>query len=259
MKTTSILYLNKKIIFPIFLMIFIQNCFAKEKVIAKIPEASGISYSYKSNSLFVVNDEGSIYEISKKGKILRERKIGNFDFEGISVDDEKNLLLIALEGDDDILVLNKENFKKITQISIKRKFNGKKILKKGSNGLEGIALYKNNIYASNQSDKLYPKNDSSVIVVIDYNLDIKKQKIKSIIDPKLTDISGITFYNDILYMISDDNNLIVEYDIKKKKTIKRHKLSKKFAQEGITFDNKGKLFIADDNGQILKIKKYLEE
>lgn len=248
-----------KIILGIILIMSIQNLFAKQKVIAKIPEASGISYSYESNSLFVVNDEGTVYEISKKGKILREEKIGKYDFEGIVVDDQKNLLLIAVEGDDDILVLKKDNFKIKTQISIKRKHNGINILKKGGDGIEGIALYKNKIYASNQSNKKHPKADSSVIVVVDYNLNKKKVKVEKIINHKLTDISGLTFYKDILYMISDDNNFIVSYDLKKKKILRKDKLPKKFAQEGITFDNKGNLFIADDNGQILKIKKYLEE
>lgn len=240
-------------------MISFQSLFAKEKIIAKIPEASGISYSEKSNTLFVVNDEGSIYELSKKGKILREKKIGKYDLEGIVVDDINNVLLVADEKNDTILVLSKDNFKKQKKISIKRKFEGVKILKKGSDGIEGIALHNNKIYLSNQSDKLYPKDDSSVIVIIDYDLKNKRQKIKNIINHGLTDISGLTFFDDILYMISDDNNVIVSYDIKKKKILRKDKLPKKFAQEGITFDNKGNLFIADDKGQILKIKNYIEE
>lgn len=57
----------------LLLLTFSQNLFAKEKVIAKIPEASGIVYSEKSNTLFVVNDEGTIYEVSLRGKIKREK------------------------------------------------------------------------------------------------------------------------------------------------------------------------------------------
>jgi len=40
--------------------------------IVKIPEASGIDYCSTSDTLIVANDEGSYYEISKKGKILKE-------------------------------------------------------------------------------------------------------------------------------------------------------------------------------------------
>lgn len=249
----------KKFLLGILIIMLIQNLFAKEKIIAKIPEASGISYSAKSNTLFVVNDEGTIYELTKKGKILREKKIGKCDFEGIAVDDVNNVLLVANEKNDSILVLSKENFKKLNKISIKKKYEGVKILKKGADGIEGIALYNNKIYLSNQSNKLFPKDDSSVIIIINYDLKKKKQKIEDIINHGLTDISGLTFVDDILYMISDNNNFIVSYDTKKKKILRKDKLPKKFAQEGITFDNKGNLFIADDKGQILKIKKYLEE
>lgn len=249
----------KKILIGFILISLVNNLFAKEKVIAKIPEASGISYSKKSNTLFVVNDEGSIYEISKKGKILRNKKIGNYDFEGIVVDDKKELLLVAIEGDDKILILSKDDMSKKKEILIKRKFNGIKILKKGGNGIEGLALYKNKLYISNQSNKSYPKEDASVIAVINYNLTKKKQKIKEVLNHGYKDIAGLTFYEDKLFMVSDKKSLLIEYDMKKKKVIKKTKLSKKFAQEGITFDKRGNLFIADDNGQILKIKDFIKK
>lgn len=248
----------KKLLIGLILITSIQNIFAKEKVIAKIPEASGISYSAKSNSLFVVNDEGTIYELSKKGKILRSKKIGKYDLEGIVVDDENELLLVAVEGADNILIVSKNDMSIKKEISIKRKFDGVKVLKKGADGLEGLALYKNEIYASNQSNNLYPKADSSVIVIIDYDLTKTKQKIKRIINHGFKDIAGLTFYKDTLFMVSDEKALLIQYNIKKKKVIRKDKLSKKFAQEGITFDNKGNLFIADDFGKILKIKNFLK-
>lgn len=245
-----------KILLGILLVMSVNNIFAKEKIIAKIPEASGISYSYKSNTLFVVNDEGTIYELSLQGEILRKKKIGKYDLEGIAVDDENNLLLLAIEGDDEILILSKKKLKEKHKVSIKRDYKGVKVLKKGNDGLEGLALYKDKIYASNQSNNKYPKDDSSVIVIIDYDLKKKKQKIKDIIDHGFIDIAGLTFYNDILFMVSDKKSLLIQYDIKLKKVIKKEKLPKKYAQEGITFDKNGTLYIADDNGQILKIEDY---
>ncbi len=112
------------------ILILSINMFAKEKVIAKIDEASGIAYSQKSNSLYVVNDEGTIYEITTKGKILRKEKIGKYDFEGIAIDEQNDLLLVAVEGDDNILILDKENLKIKKEISIKRKYKGINLLKK---------------------------------------------------------------------------------------------------------------------------------
>ncbi|NVJ54521.1 MAG: SdiA-regulated domain-containing protein [Campylobacteraceae bacterium] len=233
--------------------IFSINLFAKEKVIAKIPEASGIVYSEKSNTLFVVNDEGTIYELSLKGKIKREKKLGDYDLEGIAIDEKKNILLLANEENDEIILLNKKDFSLIKKIKIKGSYKGNKVLKKGKNGIEGITLYKDKIYASNQSNKPYPKEDSSVVIILD-NKSKKKLKIKDIIDHGYKDIAGLCFYKDFLYLVSDDANLLIKYDINSKKTIKEYKLSKKYAQEGITFDKKGNLYIADDKGKILKLK-----
>jgi uncharacterized protein YjiK len=247
----------KKLILGFIILISIQNLFAKEKVIAKVPEASGIVYSEKSNTLFVVNDEGKIYELSTKGQILKKLNLGKYDLEGITIDEDKGLLILAIEGDEKILVLNQDNFKILNEIKIKRKYKKINVLKKDSkNGIEGIVLFKDKLYISNQSKNKYPKADSSVIVIVDYDLNKKKLKIKNIIDHGITDVSGLTFYKDTLFMISDKNNLLLSYDIKNNKIIKKYKLSKKYAQEGLTFDKKGNLYIEDDNGQILKIKKF---
>ncbi|AXH13151.1 SdiA-regulated domain-containing protein [Halarcobacter bivalviorum] len=239
--------------FLLILFFSFQTLIAKEKVIAKIPEASGIVYSENSNTLFVVNDEGTIYELSLKGEIKREYKLGTYDLEAITIDEEKNLLLIANEEKDELLVVDIKDFTILNKIKIKGTYQGNKIIKKGKDGIEGLTLYKNKIYASNQSNKPYPKEDSSVIVILDYKMK-KKLEIVDIIDHKYKDIAGLTFYKDYLYLISDDANLLIKYDITSKKVVKEYKLSKKYAQEGITFDKKGRLYIADDNGQILKLK-----
>lgn len=250
--------MKEKLILGIILILLFQNLFAKEEVIAKIDEASGICYSKKSNTLFVVGDEGYIYELSLNGKILKQQYYKNYDFEGITIDEENSLLLVAVEGEDEIFIYSKKSLKYKSKISIKREYKKVKVLKKGGDGLEGITLYKNKIYISNQSNKKYPKKDSSFIAIIDYDLAKKKQKIKEIIDPKYKDIAGLSFHNDILYFVSDKKSLLVKYNLKKQKVLKEFKLNPKHSQEGITFDKDGNLYIADDNGQILKIKDFVK-
>jgi len=233
-------------------IVLASNLQIKDKnIVAKIPEASGICYSTIRNSLFVANDEGKIYEISKKGKILRDKKIGNYDLEGVACDNNKGVLLFAVEADDAILVVSQKKLKIKDKISIKRKFKDIKVLKKDKkHGLEAITIVDNNIYLSNQSFNKYPKKDSSVVFQID-NIKSKKAKIVKIIDHGYFDIAALTYHNKLLYMISDDKNLLVIYDLEKDRTIERVKLPK-FAQEGICFDDSNMLYIADDNGRILK-------
>ena len=81
-----------------------------------------------------------------------------------------------------------------------------------------------------------------------------KAKIIEVFNHGYIDIAGLTFHDGYLYMVSDKKNLLIKYDIKNNKTIKKVKL-KKSAQEGICFDDNGNVYIADDNGRILKYKK----
>ena len=85
------------------------------------------------------------------------------------------------------------------------------------------------------------------------SIDKKKAKIVKIFNHGYIDIAGMCFHNGYLYMTSDTKNLLIKYDIKKNKTIQKIKLPKS-AQEGICFDDKNNIYIADDNGAIIKYK-----
>ena len=204
--------------------------FLNAKVIAKIPEASGISISPKTNTLFVANDEGSIYEIDKKGKILRKKFLGKYDLEGVTCGKK---FLYFLDEQNMILKLSYE-FKIIKKTKIKD------IKKDKKHGLEGITKYKNGFLISKQSSKSLFFVDKKGKVIKKFHIGFK-------------DIAGLDVKGDILYIVSDRNDVLIEYDIKKEKIIKQTKLPK-FAQEGIAV-GKNNFFFADDNGRVLKVRK----
>ena len=246
---------NLKISVVVFILLSVLNLNAK--TIAKIPEASGIAYVQKSNSLFVANDEGTIYEITKKGKIVRKRFLGKYDLEGITYDKTNDKLLLAVEGDESILVLNRSSLDFEKEIKIKRKYKKLKLLKKSKKaGIEAIAIDENgNIYLSNQSRITYNKKlkvNASVVFKIGSQKK-NKAKIIEVFNHGYIDIAGLTFHDGYLYMTSDKKNLLIKYDIKNNKTVKKIKLPKS-AQEGICFDDNNNIYIADDNGRILKYK-----
>lgn len=246
---------NLKISVVVFILLSVLNLNAK--TIAKIPEASGIAYVKKSNSLFVANDEGTIYELTKKGKILRKKFLGKYDLEGITYDKKNDKLLLAVEGDESILVLNRSSLDFEQEIKIKRKFKKLKLLKKSKKaGIEAIAIAENgDIYLSNQSRITYKKKlkvNASVVFKIGSQKK-NKAKIIEVFNHGYIDIAGLTFHDGYLYMTSDKKNLLIKYDIKNNKTVKKIKLPKS-AQEGICFDDNNNIYIADDNGRILKYK-----
>ena len=245
----------KNIFYVLSALFFLTSCLATENhVIATVPEASGICYAKNSNTLFVANDEGRVYELSTEGKILRKKRLGDYDLEGVACDEKKAQLYFAVEGSDDILVVKQKRLKVIKKININREYKGRKLLLKDKKrGLEGITMDSKYFYLSNQSDRRYPRNDPSVIVKIDRKAK-KKADIKGMIDHKQLDIAGLAMHDGYLYMVSDTDNQLIKYDIRRDKVVFIKALPE-FAQEGVAFDDQGYIYFADDDGRVLK---YLE-
>ncbi len=226
----------------------------KDHIIAKIPEASGICYYAKTDTLFAVSDRGRVYELSTEGKISHKRDIGKYDLEGIACDPKNDRLLGVDEGNDNILIIDAKTLHVQKEISVKRSFHDRKILVKDKEyGLEGITVDPlGNVYLANQSHHFYPHEDPSVIVTVK-DLTRKKTPILSIIDPRIKDIAGLAYTKNGLYLISDTNDKIYHYNLTTRKRDFSTKLPK-FAQEGIAFDNNGYIYFADDNGRIFKYR-----
>lgn len=223
------------------------------KTIAKIPEASGICYVPDSKRLIVVNDEGWIYRLKTNGKIVEKKHLGDYDLEGVAYDKLHDRLLLANEAKNSILVVDRKNFKIIKEVKIKKSYKKTDVLKKSKkSGVEAIAINNGDIYLSNQSYIEWPKDNASVVFKIN-SIDKKKAKITQIIDHGYVDVAGLTFHNGYLFMTSDKKDLLIKYDLKTNRTIKKIKLPKS-AQEGISFDDKENIYIADDKGQIIKYK-----
>ena len=55
-------------------------------------------------------------------------------------------------------------------------------------------------------------------------------------------------------MVSDKGDLLIKYDLQKKTSVQKVTLSAG-AWEGIAFDNKGYVYLADDDGRVLKYTK----
>ncbi len=235
----------------IFLTSCSSNSIKNSHIIAKIPEASGICFDKISNKLFVVGDEGYLYKLNTQGDILQSKHLGDFDFEGVACDTKNNRLLLAVEGKDNILIVDSKQFRIQKEINIKRSFKNEKLLVKDKkHGLEGITIIGEFIYLSNQSKYKYPHKDPSVIIKIK-DLRSKNTHILERIDPRHIDISGLDYYEGYLYMISDTKDKIYRYNLKKHKIEKSVKLPK-FSQEGVAFDNQNNIYFANDKGSILK-------
>ncbi|MBT8343223.1 MAG: SdiA-regulated domain-containing protein, partial [Sulfurovum sp.] len=163
-------------------VLLVSACAAPEgKVIAKIPEASGVSYCSSDNTLVVANDEGSYYKISRKGKILQKTKLGNYDLEGVVC--EESQMIFALENKG-MLIVDRETGEK-KKVPVDTIYNGKKLtLFDKKSGIEGIAKVGNVVYLAKQSNK---KKKSFIAVV---RLTPYPSRIMDVIEHHVADTAG---------------------------------------------------------------------
>ena len=209
--------------------------------ISTIEEASGASYCSDTNTYIIANDEGSFYEISQEGKILSRHKLGDFDLEGVVC--QKDKLVFAVEKGA-LLMVDRET---LESKYLKVKGRGFKFNKKL--GIEGITKIEELYYLSIQAKKR--KNAQILIVKATDNY----AKIVDTIKHDILDTSGLDYHNENLYIISDKNDRIYIYNLKKSEMEDKSYKLPKFAQEGVAFDSNGTVILADDNGAVFKYTK----
>ena len=231
----------------------------------QIAEPSGITYHPIRRSLFVADDSGSVHEVSLEGRLIQSKGLNERDIEGITVDPNTGLLYAAVEDDEAILELEPENLNLQREFRIGRSFKGEQLLKKGGMGIEAIAFVPDashpeggTFWVGNQTFSLKEKDEPSVVceVVVPLRSTTAKQTDGTIIHAykmNFIDISGLAYdaQGDFLVLISDTTNLLVE--LKREGTILSQYLLPGDEQEGIVLDGLGYMYIAQENGKIIKL------
>jgi len=231
----------------------------------QIAEPSGITYHPIRRSLFLADDSGSVHEISLEGRLIQSKGLNERDIEGITVDPSTGLLYAAVEDDEMILELDPENLNIQREFRIGRHFKGENLLRKGGMGIEAIAFVPDTshpeggtFWVGNQSFSLKAKDEPSVVceVLVPLRSTTAKQADGAIISAykmNFIDISGLAYdaQGDFLVLISDTTNLLVE--LKREGTVLRQYLLPGDEQEGIVLDGLGYMYVAQENGEIIKL------
>lgn len=230
-----------------------------------IAEPSGVTYHPIRRTLFVVDDEGHIYEIRPDGTVIQTKALQARDLEGITTNPTTGWLYAAVEDDEAILEISPHTLTIHREFKINRTFEGKPLLKKGGMGIEAIAFVPDashpeggTFWIGNQSFSRKPDGEPSIICEVVVPLltsEAAEAEVKIIRFFKMgfLDISGLA-YNakaDSLVLISDTTNLLVE--LKRDGTNLHRYLLPGDDQEGITLDGLGYMYIAQESGQIIKL------
>ena len=232
---------------------------------SQIAEPSGITYHPTRRSLFLADDSGSVHEVSLEGKLIQSGGLNERDIEGITVNPDTGLLYAAVEDDEAILELDPKDLAIQREFRIGRNYKGEQLLRKGGMGIEAIAFVPDashpeggTFWVGNQSFSLKAKDEPSVVceVLVPLRSTTAKQSDGTIIRAykmDFIDISGLAYdsQGDFLVLISDTTNLLVE--LKREGTILRQYLLPGDEQEGIVLDGLGYMYLAQENGEIIKL------
>ncbi len=199
----------------------------------EVPEPSDITFSPDNNSLFIVSDKGYLYETDLQGKIIRKANFSGIDCEGVCI--YNNEVYVAEESVREITKFDIKNLNQLRNIEIP--YHGAR-----NKGYESITYnYKKDCFI------VITEQSPSNIYELDDNL-IKTNEID--ISPLARDISSATYYNDFLWLLSDEDQLIIKVDPKSYKSLAKWTIPV-INPEGIAFNTDGKVLIVSDGMQKL--------
>jgi uncharacterized protein YjiK len=227
-----------------------------------IPEPSGICFHAARGTLFVVSDEGWVYEISKTGSPLAAARVPG-DLEDITADPATGRLYIVIEGEDVILEFDADRREITRRFPVNRAYGGdREFLKRQrnafDNGIEALAFVPDprhpeggTFYAGNQWD---PPCVVELLVPLRSAAGDAEARILRVLPFTMDDPAAIRYDERTrrLDIVNDADNILAEVTLD-------GRLVRAYAflgdnQEGMTVDDEGFLYIAQDTGGILKVK-----
>lgn len=235
---------------------------------AGFPEPSGIVFHARRGTLFVVGDEGDLGEFSLDGTLIRQTWVRSADFEGITCNPATGLLYVAVEGDEQILEIDPADFSVLREFSISRAWDGAMLLAPGGDGIEAITFVPDStcpeggtFYLTNQNLDPHARDDPSIVFEVAVPLITHQAsaaapaQILRYFALGVGDLAGLHYDHSTnhLLVISDDQDRLLEVT-QTGEIVQASSLPGK-DQEGITLDNAGILYIAQDSGGILKIQR----
>jgi uncharacterized protein YjiK len=230
-----------------------------------IVEPSGICFHPLRKTLFVVSDEGELFEIETDGSPVFNVKFpDDFDLEDVTVHPQTGLLYLVREGEDIILEFDPDKKEVTRTFPLNREYKGnpnflEKSVGEFDNGIESITfvLDENHseggtFYIGNQYD---PSCIMEVLIPIKSSLTkTAEARILRVLPFDLKDPAAMYYdpKTGLLNVVDDADNIFVELTLD-------GKLVKEYAflgneQEGIAWDEDGFLYIAQDIGGIIRVR-----
>ena len=227
-----------------------------------LPEPSGICFHPQRKTLFVVSDEGEISEIETDGTPVSRTALAG-DLEGVTVDPETGLLYVIIEGDDIIVEFDPDKRELLRSFPLNRAYRGNpafiaKQEESYDNGIESITFVKDEKHPEGGTFYIGNQWDPPCVMEVLVPLKTSREKtaeahILRVLPLKIDDPAALFYDSEtgLLNVVSDADNILVEITLDGR--VVNEYAFPGDSQEGLTGDDEGYLYIAQDRGGILKI------
>ncbi len=202
-----------------------------KSISVSIPEPSDICYNTKTNTFFIVSDNGILFETDGDCAVLKTVKQKDTDFEAIYSDE--NFVYAVDESNRTIYKYDIKSLNLISSVVIS--YNGGR-----NKGYESFDF-------NPQKNKYLLITESNPILLLELDLDFK---ITAQIDLSdiASDISSARYYNNYLWLLSDEDMMLLKIDPNNYKVIQKWSLPV-INPEGLAFDKNGNILISCDDMQ----------
>jgi uncharacterized protein YjiK len=194
----------------------------------QVKEPSDICFTPKGNTLYMVSDDGLLYETDLNGTILRQSPVMGVDFEGVHAD--ADYVYVVDEFTRKIHQLRHEDLQAVRTVEVP--YSGGRNM-----AYESITFnHKKGVFII--ITEKYP--------IQVFELDASLRKINEVRFTGVRDVSAATWYNNELWLLSDEDRMVLRVDPQTYAIKERFRIPV-INPEGLAFDAAGNLLVCSDD------------
>ena len=202
-----------------------------KKIPVKVKEPSDLALSRDGSKMYLVSDNGGVYECAIDGSILRSFEKDVVDAEAIWLLDDEIVFVEERSRMVKTLDLSTFSLKQAKYIS----YNGGR-----NEGFESLAQ------KNNQHWLLF--TEKNPVWMLEFNE--QWQEVNRVKWNLRSDVSACTMHNGKTYLLSDESSAIWEVDLEKQSIVREFQLPM-LNPEGLAFHPDGSVWVVSDDGQFI--------
>ena len=202
-----------------------------KSVSVKIPEPSDICYDSKTDTFFIVSDTGVLYETDKDFNVLKKQVQKGTDFEAVASD--WSFVYAVDESNRTVYKYDSKTFKLIKSTVIP--YDGAR-----NKGYESFDFNKT-------TNKFALLTESNPVLLFELDNEFKITN-QTDLSSMASDISSARFYDGFLWLLSDEDMMLLKVNPQTYDVIKKWSLPV-INPEGLAFDKEGNIVISCDDMQ----------